>query len=1019
MAKDLNKVREQEPMFIQVDEPVSGSSDRNSESVKVLPTGDINSTVTGVDNRVPARNWGHINLLADIIEHGHKIDGSHELSDEDFSTDAGILESRMLLDVYDSDRPDTGSKYSSTADIASVVSQLWPYRNFSLRSSYFLSINNTRLEKSLQDTILTHFDKDTLPTIEGPYDNVVFADNTELFIGTRLFKLKNINSDTDECGMSLMPPEGSENVPSTLTSVGIATLQVFTHDAETTGYVFPLGNVHYKNKNSVSGTHGIDYDHTDQVLAITDSSIEDFIKDPDNNIFYDSNSTLKQLVYITDYKKINYSVYKWGMDDPSFRTHDNQTVIPSKRFRGCWETSDESVLVIPLFIPAQRNAGIYDDVMNPGGTAVKRSGVTDLTSFSQCFSLNNTGYFNNGTECSDYITATYDADADTYDLIGTTYYRSGRQISNKVSSYIGPDTGYCDVVYPDYDIIDLRRSMLSLNEALAILEQKVIAGNVQTDFIPVMYGTSGSCVESSCFSNRPTQVIGFGTTETGLFGSANVGAVFINETNNGLLSTINECRTHWIDASINVITTFNIMCGDSGSESKSTLLTYDPSSRVITLDTTPLSGVDNISSHYTPKLIWDSGDTCVLSTAWSGLGTGTSSCIIDETDHNAHMNAKLYGSVELVFTKGSGTPFIIHDVKDIEDVATNTHHPCIYQKDVIDYKTFTFTGQTGSGNTTLNITLIGSSTTDDRYKNMYITVLNSGSTETRKITAYDATTFTLTVDIALSEAPVENIYVAISALDPSNETSVVVDTYSRGIRGGLKRETLTATADGTCSCEGLILAISTGNNGTTAVNNDCVITGLTSGEIIDVIYAPDVPFINGIKIKFSHSQKSFSTQKITSSDNFKIKKVGSMFETNIGSGNNPSEAYLNFIPCATLPGTDGINWVGTSDVSHVAFFKHLKYDVPWTQIALIEGLNFDVTTMKVDFSIDGSLPELVSINQIIDSNSGVCIGFIMAESNVTHRDIMVVGVKHHGTFGFDKLDNMFVIEVNKLFAVKK
>lgn len=1028
MAKTFDKLLEQKPSFIQQGEPISGSSSPLTQDATVLADGTIISTLEGVNNRVPSHLWGSIKLLVELLRKQHENDGSHSLDNSAFADDADIAESKLALDLKEIDKPDGSGLYTSTAELAAFVATLWPIIDTAAASSYYSTNNVTNVITSTQAAIPVFWtypttgNDTTVSDLGGTQDGCVVANGEVVVIGGNKIILSNVNSLTDQCILNLGRPHNYDQRSENITPTQIVVLEMWTHNITGSGFGFVNGNTQYKNTNVTDGSEGLSYPHTDQFVEVDSPGFQDFLFNIDNNIFLDKDYTFKQRVWALNVRNFDYAAYKNGCDDASYRTYmGNKAVTKSTLYDGCWQSNDGLVVLVPMLMIARRNAGVYNKFLNPGGQAIKRRGVTNV-GYIDCFYRDWIGYFTaEGVECPDYSTAVYDAVTDVYTRSGTTYYRSGTAGTTARASYIAG--AKIEDIIPEYDIISLKRTLVSPEEAVHSAEQIILSGNTQAlEFRSIEYGKVGDLRKSTFFSKKPPQIIGFATTEVGIFGSGNLGGVLVDICNNNQTGVIDNVRKVWTDRRVTAIVEFKMTQGNSASESKPNMLAYEPNSRTITLNTNNLSGSPIVHNDYTPILTWDTGETVLLETGWSGLVTATASVTLTAADHAAHSGRVIHGIGYLDYQLGAGVPYIISNISSIlgtDNVAYNWFHDAEKKY----YLEFTYDGALTGTPTTTVMSLGGLPfNTNGFYVDQYATILLTG--ETRKITAYNGVTKAITLETALSSAPAAATRIVIHTINQNTQPYMHIDKLGRGILGNVKRTRYLATTVtvggaqvGVVTPSKVIHKVSVGSLGSVPVIKGSVITGLQVGEYVDVLYESNTPFETGFMVAATQIKSNNLFASISQTDSYRISSVGSLFSTNIGSANHPESAYREFIPCATIP-CSAVKWVGSTTSKLISSLTNMR-NIAWAQVAPFEGMVLDASTMTVSFKYFTEEAYLVSVAQVVHQNSGCHVGFLLAKSLNTGRPVLLVGVSYDKNFGFDSVNNVYVVDINKIFAIKE
>jgi len=1028
MAKTFDKLLEQKPAFISQGEPISGSSDPSTQDAVVQADGTITSTLEGVNNRVPAHLWGQIKLMIDILREDHNTDGSHNIDDGSISSDADIAESKLALDFEEDAKPDGTGNYTSTSELAAFIATLWPIRNTSAASSYYSTNNTTNVISSIENNVPVFWQDfssvyigDGSSYYGGTQDAAIVAKDEYIYFGGYKIHLSQVNTTEDTAIVDLGPPDGVNSTPTNITSTRLVALEIWNHNITESGIGFYGGNVQYQNTNVTDDAESLGYHHTDNFIRTDDASFDDFIFNIENHIFLNKQYEFMQKAWVLNTRAFDYSNYKNGCDDPTYRTYyGNKTIVPSMTYYGCWESTDGEVVVIPVAMISRRNAGVYHRFLNPGGQAVVRTGAT-VNSYSDCFYRDYIGYFDaSGVECPDYIAGVYNSNTDTYSYGGTTYYRSGTANTLTRASYITDAT--VEEIIPEYDIISLKRSNVYPDEALHATEQIILSGQTEAfEFRSIENGESSSTTKSSFFSKKAPQYVGFGDTEVNVFGSGNVGGVFVNTCNNGITGTIDGVRKIWTDRDMVGSVAFSFTQGNASSEDKPTMLAYDPTSRTVSVNTDGLSGSPIVYSGYTPVLTWENGEAAILNGGWSGLGSGTAVTTIDETDHDDHAGQKMYGTIQLYYGKGAGTPYVLNNVSEIKDL-TDTSYSWFEFKDKDRYLGFTYDGTVAGTPTTTTVELDGFAyDRADYYVGEYLTLLETG--ETSRIVDYDGTTQVVTVETAFASAPSVGDSIVIHPMDDDTTAAVYVDPKGRGILGNVKRKRIQATnftvngnPVGVVPLGSVIYAVSTGSEDSTPTIKGSVITGLAQNEYVDVLYEDNTIFETGFTVRFEQSKPNNMFRSVDPTDTYDILAVGNLFSTNIGSVNNPESAYRGFIPTVTVPSNSQVKWVGSSSGRGLSSLTNLR-NVSWAQVSPFEGAYISGADLTVSFKYFTDTAYLVSLNQVIDVNSGCHVGFLLVRSRRTKRNLILTAVVYKNNFGFDSSSYVYVVDANKIFNV--
>lgn len=1025
MAKTFEKLLEQKPGFIVQGEPISGSSNPTIQDATVLEDGTIISTLEGVNNRTPAHLWGQIKLLVDILRKQHESDGTHKLSSNAIANLADIDESKLKLDLTNIDKPDGSGKFTSTSELADYVSELWPVLDSAAVSSYFSTNNANNIISSVQPSVPVFFSnisaQNELTNVGGLEDACLIGRGEELTVGGNKIHLSNVNSNSSDCIISIGKSQGFSSTPVNISPTQIIVLEVWNHNITSSGIGFYNGNIHYKNTDIDDGSEGLSYPHTSEFVPLSSNNFKDFLFNLDNNIFLDRDYNFIQRVWGVNVKFFDYATYKNGCDDPTYRTYyGNKPVTKSDVYAGCWESIDKEVLLVPIMMVARRNAGVYHKFLNPAGQADIRTNQV-VNSFSDCFYRDYIKYADeSGAECPDYISSVYHMDSDTFTLNNVYYYRSGTINTLSRKSYI-PNSRIEDII-PEYDIISLKRSYVSVEEALYSTEQLILSGNTMAiEFRSIEYGKTSDIKKSTFFSKKPPQSLGFGTSEVVTFGSGNLGGVLVDICNNDLTGLIDGVRNQWIDKPNSTAVCFNLVQGNSSSESKPNLLAYNPVSRLVVLNTNNLSGTPTIDSNYIPTMVWETGESVVLESNWTGIGSYTASVIIDNLDHSSHLGQKLYGQCNLSYGKGAGVPYVLNNIASIS--GTNVNYNWFYTEEKQDYLSFTYDGQVVAATTTV-LSLNGFTfNRANYYKDLYLTVVSTG--ETRKILSYNNLTSEVTLVTGLSAAPDDGSRVVIHTININTQPYLHIDRLGRGILGNVVRSNLKAVGVtiggnrvGVIRLTSVIHKVSVGSLGSTPVVKGSIITGLLENEYVNIIHESDTTFEQGFVITFELSKSNNLFKRINTSDTYKIVGVGSLFSTNVGSVNRPECAYREFIPCATIPEVGGVKWVGSTNSKLISSIINMK-NISWAQVSPFEGMILKASNMAVQFKYFVDDASLVSIAQVANKNSGCHVGFMLAKSQLSKGLVLLLSINYNKNFGFYSADTVFTVDINKIFVVKE
>lgn len=118
-------------------------------------------------------------------------------------------------------------------------------------------------------------------------------------------------------------------------------------------------------------------------------------------------------------------------------------------------------------------------------------------------------------------------------------------------------------------------------------------------------------------------------------------------------------RRVWDDRVVYDVVSFSLVEGDNTSEAPTPLISYDPATQTITIDTTGLSGAPVIDPEFVPVMRWNGGDAVRMTQLWTGLGTQTASAVILATDHGGFT---LQGWLRLLYPAGGGLRQALFDV---------------------------------------------------------------------------------------------------------------------------------------------------------------------------------------------------------------------------------------------------------------------------------------------------------------------------------------------------------------------
>ena len=1002
MAKSYEDIIDDtlKPRWIQSCEPVEGT-DQPLQTVSIDETlGTLSKLVDGVSNRPDQDIYGITKLLALLASDHHYDNGMHHIDDPDVIENAGIQESlgKLDLDFYGIDVPEESPAkvYSTTEELADKIAELFEYINILRKGLGSQIAERLNLKTFLdEDTDYVGFETDPdyfgLTTAVDRSNFKVLSDNAKFRMGGKTIQFRGSNIASDD-GACYIPLSDVTNTAITTPEADVIWAELSFEDL-TTQYA-PYGNVQY----GASGSYQL-------ITPALTATWVDAIGTDDHNIALitdDSDTTLPSVIQL-QYKLMtstyNPSLSMYGVD--VITTSTGVGCSRSDSIRGLWDASDDSCFVLPLALISKRNGGIYHRALNPAGTAVIRTGSTTPTSISECFEYTRIGYYNAGNECSDYTTATYDATADTYTLSGTTYYRSGLT-TTQVTSH--PNDYYADKVYRE-DIVYVGRKLALDNEQIVNeISEKLLATDLYNRLNPVYSGTITTPVNGLACGGRPMQVIGFGTSETNMFGLDNNGGIFIDKCNNDETGVTDSVRTYWADLKgSNTPSAFRLVEGVHSSETKS-YLAYEPSTQTVTINTTSLSGPPIISST-TPVMRWQDGSTVTLSTSWSGLGTSSAYCVIQTSGHSGHT---LYGQVYLEYSEGGGLPYVLDDIVQIEDTLGNTYEWC-YEKSANSCLGCMWSGSPtlGSSSSFVLPECIDCDSEDELVDGwVYIISSTNIAGQSAQISSYNDSTRTVYLKTSFTASVSASDILTVGKLKPETKRFVIIP-YSRGLRGVFTRKRVQATASGYYVNN---LPIYSATSGTVY---GTVVTGLTASQYLEIIVYEEDPLITGFYITFYHNPQYAIFDTILPSS-MTILKPGIFLDTTKGSANEPYDLYRGFVPCYSTKLIDSTKWISASCDNPYFTLTHLEYNRHF-DIRPVENLPIvkSGTTLRTNETVLDDYLQLVTEISEDDEDYRLIMGTMLVSTSIGNR--LLVALRHVGTFGFTTTTNTFFIDVDMMY----
>jgi len=982
------------PHWLETCEPVEGTNDL-TETVDInTTTGALTYNVFGVSNRPIQHNYGIVKALALLASDHHYDDGMHHIDDPDVIVNAGIQEVLGKLDLtfYGMSIPEETGTYSTTSELADKIEELYQYLAI-LRKGLGAQVSNRLNLKYLLDNELgvVGFEDDpnyfTTSTAVSRSEFAITTDSQIVWINGRKVILRgtNVAVDDESCYLEL-----SDISNSLITSpeAEVVWLEVFSTELTTT-YV-PYGNLQY----GASGSY--------EVVTPANTYVwVDNIANGDHNLVIETDEDSTTLPFVLQFQ------YKLATDtfDPTSsslgidvcQTTSGQNIVRSN-IRGLWKAADDSCIVFPIAVISKRNGGIYHKALNPAGTAVLRTGSTTPTSISECFDYTRIGYYNSsGVECT-YTTEVYSAVTDSYD---GTYFRSGLATTTETSN---PDSKFSDRVYTEDIAYIGKQSVQDLEYVVNEVSEKILGTELYTELSPVYTGLSSSYSYGLACGRRPLQVVGFGTSETAMFGLDNNGGVFIDKTNNISTGVCDGSRTYWADIQSTINSGFRLTEGAHGSETKS-YLTYEPSSQTVTINTTALSGPPTISST-APVMVWQDGSTVTLSTNWTGLGTSSASCKITTSGHSGHI---LYGNVSFVYGYGSGIPFVLNDIIKIEDTLGNTYDWC-YEKSAGYCLGCLWSGNPTSG--TVNSMILPECIdcdSEDELINGWVYVIDSTTIagESAQIASYDDATRTVTLKTSLTGAISASDTISVGKLKPETSLFVIIP-FSRGVKGVFKRQRVQANASGVYLSTVPIVTASSGTIRGTSVY------GLTGSQYLEIITSEETPLTTGFYITFYHNPQFYQFKSISGITEMTVKRPGIFVDTTKGSANEPYDLYRGFVPCYATKEVDSTKWISTDCDTPYFTVNAIEYNRHF-DIRPVEGLVLDISGTTIQSGKMLLDDYLTPVTSIVEStvNDRLLMGTLLVNTSIGYR--LLVALRHVGAFGFHITTNCFLINVDTMY----
>jgi len=458
-----------------------------------------------------------------------------------------------------------------------------------------------------------------------------------------------------------------------------------------------------------------------------------------------------------------------------------------------------------------------------------------------------------------------------------------------------PDAQFFDVVYPQ-DICDFRHTVLlnGLSTIMESMSQALLSGQNVVDWGEDEFGVASGAISGNGI--RGTNMLtggGIGTNNP--FGAGHQVGVWLDEGNDASLTMFpDNCRNHWSDKANLMDMVSRFTQGLPGSENPANLLTYDPSSRAVTLNTTSLSG-DPYVHTTAPIMHWvdASGNisSVVLSTPWSGLGTSSAACVVDVTDHAAHSGETCVIWCQILYPAGGGFRHVTEGLPLLAEDGS-TAYPLI-DGDLVNLDNFTFNGVATSstpGGAPTHVILTSGSTVAGSYVGEWLQVIGSstGSAgELRLIIAYDHTTQEVEVDSAFSGAINPGDTLTIHPMEPGQ---VYLD-WRPGMRGFVRM--LTRDRVGPVPAGGNLEVGSFVYQTTTGTRNGSLVTGVAPSAYLGVIQSRHLDQSDIIRVWYNMlpRQEQFQLLSTATADQLYFLSEGRFIATTDGTA-NPGANYL-------------------------------------------------------------------------------------------------------------------------------
>jgi len=986
------------PRWVQVCDPVEGTPDATQTVDINHTTGALTFNVEGVSNRPIQDNYGIVKELALLASDHHYDDGMHHIADIDVIVNAGIQEVLGKLDLtfYGMDIPEESGVYTTTSELADKIAELYEYLAILRKGLGSHVASRLDIKYLIENELglvgfLTDPNYFTSTSAMNRSNFKILEDYIEAWINGKKLNLRgtNIASDDGVCYIPLSSP--SKSIISD-PEADVIWLEIYSTELSTT-YV-PYGNLQY----GVSGSYQIitptnTYVWVDAIALGYHNMMINADQDPLTLPF------VQQLQYNFATSTFDPSTSFYGIDVCT--TLSGQSIVRSN-VRGLWKAADDSCVVFPVAVIGKRNSGIYHKALNPAGTAVVRLGSITPSSLAECFEYIRIGYFDDsGLEC-DYLIEIYDASDDLYgDSTGIKYRRSGLSRTTKTSN---PDGMFVDKVYTEDVAYIGKQATDDLDKMVADVSERILGTDLYTELSPIFSGVASTYVTGLAYGRRPTQVVGFGASETAMFGLDNNGGVFIDKTNDAYIGIVDNVRTYWADIKASVESVFRLTEGIHGSETKS-YLTYEPTSQTVTINTTALSGPPLIAST-TPVMLWQDGSTVTLTTSWTGLGTSSASCIINTTGHTGHV---LYGVVYLEYGYGSGIPFVLDDIIKIEDMLGTEYDFC-YEKTNGYCLGCMWSGSPTSGTTnSMVLPECIDCDSEDELVDGWIYILESSTIagQSAQILSYDDTTRIVVLKTHLTGAISASDVISVGKLEPEEPIFIIIP-YSRGLKGVYKRSRVQATASGIYIST---LPITESTSGTI---QGTIVTGLTALQYFEVIIREETPLTSGFYITFYHNPQFNQFKTLGSITKMNIVRPGIFVDTTKGSANEPYSLYRNFVPTSSTKEVDSTKWISTDCQTPYFTVNDLEYNRAF-DIHPVENLDLVVsgTTIRTNkMVLDDYLSVLTDIAET-EENYRLIMGTLLVNTSEGYK--LLIALRHVGTFGFNITTNCFFVNMDVIF----